>query len=214
MIRLLFVACAGVLLAGCSAQLVHTELAGAEKAGTPVDGIPYRVSKRYTAKVYEKTGQGYTEIHRQNVTLPDPDKVYVVGFKGKPFSSSTVEVVMNADSTLSQVSLKYTSTGQAAMTALSAQVNAVATAEATRRAAESTAATTAANTQAGLLIAADKAKQAAELAELLYKKALANPETTPDDLKKAQNAERSAKLDANEAARKAGKPAYFPDVVL
>ncbi len=220
MMRALITCFLAALLSGCTAKLVHTEIPNSLAAGSVVDGIPYRTPKRYVISVYKKTDRGYEEVHTKTETLPDPDRLYVLGFEALPFSTSTVELILNPNNTIQQVSLKSASTGQTALTALGTQVAAASTAEASRRTAEATATTTAAtaaSTAAGaaaaLLVAAEKAKGAADLASVKYQLALGNPETTLDKLKEAEVAERNAKLDANEAARKAGLPPYYPDVV-
>jgi hypothetical protein len=116
---------------------------------------------------------------------------------------------MNPDNTIQKVTLTSESKTAAAITAASTQLNAIATAEAARAKASTTAQTTA----AGQAISADKAKQAADLAALQAELVRANAKSTPEEILKADQKERSTKLDANEAARLAGKAPYFPDVV-
>ena len=216
MIRIAMMALGALMLSGCAAKLTHTEISNGLEAGSAVNGIPYRVQKRFKATVYEKGAKGYEPIHTQNFTMPDPERLYVLGFETQPFSSATIDLILNADNTLQQVSINSTSTGQAALTALGAQVSAITAAEAARRTAEQTRATgelTAATNAQALLIKADKAYQAAEVATVERQVAAANPATTPDKLAAASSKERSAKLDANEAARLAGRPPYYPDVI-
>lgn len=196
-------------LLGCSSQITMSEIPNSLPAGSAVDGIPFRTAKRYIAVVYEKRADGYKEVAQQPVTLPDPDRLFVVGLKAQLLANPTFDLVLNTDNTIQQISLKSTSKGSDALTALGTQANAIATAEAAKR----TAADTAATKASAAAIAADKAKQAADLAELQYQSALTNPATSAEDLLKASQKARSAKLDANEAARLAGKPSYFPDVV-
>lgn len=209
-----------LLLSGCSSKILHTQIPTDLAAGEAVAGIPYRVPKRFIAEVYEKRTGGYEKIAELPVTIPDPDRIYVLGFQSQTLATSTLDIQMNADNTLQQVGLKSASGAAAALTATGAQLSAVATAEAARQtaagtaaAAKATAGSAAETAAATAAIAADKAKQAADLAALQYELLRANPAASAEDILKAAQKERSAKLDANEAARLAGKPPYFPDVV-
>jgi len=150
------------------------------------------------------------------VTLPDPDHLYLLGFESQVLSNATVDLALNPDNTIQQISLKSESRGGAALKEAGAQLNATATALQSLSKAEAVAETnkeTMATTKAGLALTADKAKQAADLATLEYTVLQANPNASPLDLLKAAQKERSAKLDANEAARRANRVPYFPDVL-
>jgi hypothetical protein len=206
----LVIALAALLLLGaCSSQIKVAEIKNNLPAGTEVEGIPFRVPKRFIALIYEKQNDGYKQVFEQSVTLPDPDHLYLLGFESQLFSNATVELSLNSDNTIQQIDLKSASRGASALEEAGAQLSATATALQSRATAEETAATTKAN----LAVAADKAKQAADLAILENKLLQANPNASAEDLLRALNKERSAKLDANEAARRANKPPYFPDVV-
>jgi hypothetical protein len=192
----------------CSSTVTNQEIKTDASAGTVVDGIPYRIPKRFAAAIYEKGANGYVQIAELPVTIPDPDHIYVLGFKSKAFNTSKLDITLNDDNTLQKVALTSASTGSAALSAAGTQLSAIAAAEKARQ----TAGTAAETAAATLSIAADKLKQAADLATLQYELLKANPLATAEDLLKAAQKERSAKLDANEAARLAGKPPYFPDV--
>ena len=209
---------AACLVASCSSQIVHSEISPALAPGSRIDGVPYRLPKRFKGTIYEKTEKGYVKLAElpSSVVIPDPDRLYVVGFRSQPLSTATLELAMNVDNTLQKVALTSSSTGAAALTAAGTGLTTIATAEQARKTAEATAASagkTAETAAAAAAINADKARQAADLAELQYQLAKANPNTTAVDLLTAEIAARSAKLDANEAARLAGRPPYFPDVV-
>jgi hypothetical protein len=208
---------AACLVAGCSSRILHSEISPKLAPGSEVAGVPYRVPKRFKVTIYQKTGTGYQPLKDDlSVVIPDPDHLYVLGFRSQPLSTATLDIQMNVDNTLQQVALKSSPTGAAALTAVGTGLTTVATAEQARRTAEQTAKTaekTAETAAATLAIAADKAKQAADLAELQYQLAKANPETSAENLLKAANLARSTKLDANEAARLAGRAPYFPEVV-
>lgn len=42
----------------CSSRMVHSEISPKLAPGTTIDGVPYRIPKRYKATVYEKTEKG------------------------------------------------------------------------------------------------------------------------------------------------------------
>ncbi len=197
-------------LAGCSAKIVVTEVSNDLPSGTAVNGIPFRMAKRYVAEIYEKRAKGYESVGRQPISIPDPSRLYVLGFQSDALANPVFDVVLNPDNTLQQVSLSSASQAAPALTAVAGQLNAAATAEGARQ----TASKTATNAAATAAVAADKAKQAADLASLQYELLKANPGATAEDLLKAAQKERSAKIDANEAARLAGRGPYFPEVSL
>lgn len=198
-----------ILTAACSGKLVVREISNTESPGAPVNGIPFRMAKQFTAELYEKNGKKYKPVDRQAITLPDPYRLYLLSFQADPLANPSFDVIFNPDNTIQQVSLKSESKGAGALDALTAQVTAL-TAAQTARETASKAAVTAASSAS---IAADKAKQAADVAALEYQLLKANPSVPALDLLKAEQKERSAKLDANETARLAGKAPYFPGVV-
>lgn len=200
---------AGSLLAGCASSLKVSEIRNDLPAGSTVEGIPFRVPSRYKLQVYERTDAGYKLVHSEPVTLPNPDRLFVLGFESQPLANSTVDFKFNPDNTLQQVALKSDSKGDEALAEVGTQIKAVQTAVNAERTADQ-AATTAESSRA---IAADKLKQAADLAELELENLLKDSSATSEAILKAQNKARSAKLDANEAARLAGRSPYFPDVV-
>lgn len=196
-------------MAGCASKLVVTEISPNSPAGAVVNGLPFKVPKRYVAEVYEKQASGYEKVAELPLTTADQKRLYVLGFEAQTFSNATVDTQVNLDNTLSSVTLTSKSTGQATLTALGTQINALATAQQTKKTSDA-ASDTATSTAA---LAADKAKQAADLAMLVYQNAQAKQDTTDIDLLKAAQALRSAQLDANERARLAGKAPYYPDIV-
>lgn len=195
--------------AGCSSKLIVSEISNTLDPGSSVHGIPFRVAKRYDATLYEKTADGYKPVYKTSVTLPARDRLFVLGFEGQLFSNGSVDLTLNSDGTIQQVSLKSTSRGADVLTAAGTQLAAVATAVESRRTASQTAVTS----RSTAAIAAEEARQAAELAELHNRTTQANPASTAEDLLKAAQAERLAKIKANEAARLAGLPAPFPGFV-
>ena len=197
------------LLTSCASQIVVTEIGNKLEPGEPVNGFPFRIPKRFDAVIFEKSDQGYRELSAIPVTIADPDRLFALNFRSQLFSNGTMEVTVNPDNTIQQVTLTSKSTGGATLTALGTQINGLATAGRSGKSAESAAETA----QASALLAADKARQGADLAILQYQTALANSGATPIDLLKASQAMRSAQLNANEKARLAGRPLYFPGVM-
>jgi len=202
-------AAAALLVSACASDLKVHEISNDLPPGSEVEGIPFRVPKRYTLKLYERTATGYQLVHSQPATLPDPERLYVLGFESQPLANATVDFKMNPDNTLQTVALKSDSKGASALTEVGTQAAAVNTAIRTANTAEDTAATL----EATRSVAADKAFQAAELAQLELDNLLKDSNASNEAVLKAQNKARSAKLDANEAARIAGKPPYYPEVV-
>lgn len=197
-------------LSGCASEIKVTQMSNDLKPWDTVDGVPFRVPKRFKAQVYEKRDKGYEKVgDEQLFTIPDPDRVYVLNFKSQVLSNATVDLAFNPDNTIQQVSLKSQSMFAGALTAAGTQLNTLAKAQQAKEQGEKTAATSSASAS----ITADKAQQAAQLASLQYQLLQANPNASAEDLLKAKLKERSAKLDANEAARLAGKDAYYPDVL-
>src|ERR1700687_231521 len=199
-----------LLIGGCASEMQGTQIANDLSPGQGGEGIPVRIPKRFVAQVYEKRDKGYEMVaDPQYFTVPDPNRLYLLGFSSQPLSNATVELALNGDNTIQQVSLKSQSMFANALTATGTQINALAKAQQTREQTEKATATT----SASLLVAADKADEAAQLASLQYHLLLSSPSASPEDLLKAKLKERSAKLDANEAARLAGKPPYYPEVL-
>jgi hypothetical protein len=210
-------------LAGCSSQIKVTEISDKLPAGSDVEGIPFRTPKRFIAVIYEKQSLGYKQVYEMPVTLPDPDHLYLLGFSSQMLSNSTIDLSLNTDNTIQTISLKSEQKATAAATATGTQIAAATTALQARQktaadlakadADAAKAAAEATTTAATLAIAADKAKQAADLAAIELQVVRDDPNSTTGQRLTAQYKLRSAMLDANEAARKAGRPLYFPEVI-
>lgn len=197
-----------ICLTGCASQIKVSEIRNDLPAGSEVDGIPFRTPKRFIAVIYEKQKEnGYQEVGRIPVALPDPDRLYVLGFSSQMLSNASIELSLNPDNTIQTLSLKSEERATEAVAAASAQINSTVAALHARE----KALTSAATSEASLTIAADKAKQAADLAILQLE--LIDPNATREARVMAEQKARSAKLDANEAARLAGLPPPFKDVV-
>ena len=198
-----------VLCAGCASQVIVDEIPQNLPAGSAVDGIPFRVSKRFVAVIYEKRVTGYEEVSRLPVTLPDPDRLYVLNFNSSIFANPTFDLALNADNTIQSVSLKGISSANIALTNAGATISSVASANQTKNAAGFVQT----GTDLGLAVAADVAKQAADLAGLQYDTLKAKQDASPVDLLAASQAKRTLELKANQAAFAAHKPPYFPGTV-
>ena len=208
---------AAIMLCACSTSLKVSEISNSLRAGSEVNGIPFRIPKRVTMKIYELADKGgYRLVYSQPVTIADPKRLFLLGFESLPLANSTLDFKLNDDNTLSSVALKSESKGATALTEAGTQAAAVNTAITAKETADKAAVAvgkaeiTAASST---VIAADKAFQAAELAQAQYDDLAKDSSAKPVDLLKAANTARSAKLDANEAARVAGKSPYYPDVV-
>jgi hypothetical protein len=142
---------ATVTLGGCASSLTVKEIANNAPAGTEVDGVPFRVPRTYTVTLYKLTGTGsdaksaYTPqkaVAPITQTVPDMDHLYVLGFHGEPLSNPTVNLTMNSDSTIQNVSLSSSPSGQAALNAVGAQLTAIGGALTTNKKNDYTAQTT------------------------------------------------------------------------
>jgi hypothetical protein len=205
-----------VLVTGCSASIKHSTIRNDLAPGTPVDGIPYHTLRQYKATIFTKTDKGYVEVASKELTLPDEERLNLINFNSKAFSNSTLDLKLYGNNTLQSVSLTATNTGPAALTAAATQITALATSEKGLQTAGTTASTTAAaavTAASAALVAAAKGKDAADLAQLQYDNLLKDPTATSEQVLTAAIKVREAKLDANEAARVAGKASPFPDVV-
>lgn len=124
------IAIAALLLTACASSLKVTEISNDTPIGTAVDGIPFRVLRPYTAKLY-KLNDGKssyvlaTSTPSVSFTMPDMRHLYVLGFEGQPLSNPTVNLTLNPDDTINTVSLSSSPSGQAALTAVGAQITAV-----------------------------------------------------------------------------------------
>ena len=123
-------ALAALLLASCASSLHVTEIRNDAPAGTKVDGIPFRVPRAYTVKLYQLRSDKnlYTPVANappMSVTAPNMGHLYVLGFEGQPLSNPTVSLTLNSDNTIQNVSLSSSPSGQAALTAISTQMTAV-----------------------------------------------------------------------------------------
>ena len=109
-----------------------------------MDGIPFRVPRAYTVKLYQlKSDKSvYTPVANappMSVTAPNMSHLYILGFKGQPLSNPTVSLTLNSDNTIQNVSLSSSPSGQAMLTAIGAQMTAVNGAFTTNHTAKNTA---------------------------------------------------------------------------
>jgi hypothetical protein len=205
--RILILAVLGSL-AGCASSFDVTEIKPDLAPGGAVSGVPFRVPKTFQATLYAKTAKGWvpvpTDTQTLTVSVPDPNHLYALGLTGDILANPTIEVGLNPDGTLEHIAVGSAQQGTAALTELGTQITGLATAETT--------ASTAKTTQAGLVITAQKGKAAADEAELKYRTTLTDSTKTALDILQAKDAAIAAKLDANEAARRASLPPYFTDM--
>lgn len=197
---------------GCSTQVRVSPL---EAADDPVvNGLPFRSRERYQIKLYRLDGLTYqpVETKQQTATLASLSAIYVLRVDGSALSDGTVTVKMRSDNTLESVKVESKSKGQEALAAVGKGIKDLADAGATR---EKDASTKAAAAEATVVsdedsrLAALGAKQAADLAvaELADLPATA----TQSQRTAAEQKIIKLRLVANQAARRAGLQAPFPD---
>lgn len=200
---------AATLLGGCSSQVRVSELDNDLKAGSEVNGLPFRAMRRYKVALYRMTPIGKYELVQADkgaATLPDPERLYVLQMKGQPLSDDTVTVTLNPDSTIKKLVVDVKGKDKDALDAVTKAIGDV---DAANKA-KDTAAETATTAGEAARLAALKAKLDAEIAVLEL--AALPADATPVARKTVENKVANLKLDANQKARKAGQALPFPDV--
>ena len=196
------------LLAGCSTQVRVSELDHALKPNSDVDGVPFRAVRRYKLQLYHLVDGKYVQVQADKgaATLPDPDRLYVLQMRGMPLSDDTVTVTLNGDSTIKKLTVDVKGKDKEAIDALSKAIGDVDQA----RSARESAAETGTTTGEAARLAAQKARQDAEIAELEL--AALPADATAVTRKTSENKLANARLEANQKARKAGLSLPFPSV--
>jgi len=203
-----------VLVSGCSTTVSVENLSSNLAPASKVDGIPFRAKERYRVRLYKLEGGTYQEVEVKETfaTLANQDQLYVLKMKGAPLSDGTVKVKINADSTLSAVSVDSTSRGQDVLTEFGKDAKSIAAAEVARETARSTTDKTAETaivaTEDSHITALD-AQRDALLAQLELE-ALAIG-ASPLDRAKAEQKLIRARVLANQKARRAELPLPYPD---
>jgi hypothetical protein len=200
-------------LAGCSTSVHVANLDPDEKAGVPVNGIPFRTKERYQLKLYRLVGGKYVpvEINETTASLANQDQLYVMHMKGSPLSDGTVQVKVQADNTLSFLSVTSQPKPQEIATELGKAGKSIADAQAARdtarTAAEKSSGTAVVATEDALLAKLD-AERDAQLAQLELEALAADASAL--DRTKAEHKVTRARVVANQMARRAGLPLPFP----
>lgn len=200
---------AAALLGGCSSQVRVSELDNDLQAGSEVSGLPFRSMRRYKLALYHLAPNGkYEQVQTDKgaATLPDPERLYVLQMKGQPLSDDTVTVTLNPDSTVKKLVIDVKGKDKEMLDAVTKAIGDVDAA----RTAKGTSAESATTTGEAARLAAQKARQDAELAMLELTALPAD--ATPIARKTAENKVANLKLEANQKARKAGEALPFPDV--
>lgn len=202
------------VLSGCSTQIQVSPLAQDLKPNEVVNGLPFRSRERYQVTLYRRDGLTYqpVETKKQTASLANLEALYVLRVKGAALSDGTVVVKMRTDNTLESVSVKSTSKGPEALTALGKGIKDLADAEATR---DKDASTKAKASEAEAVssedsrLAALEAKQAADLAGV----ELAELPATATQAQRTAAEQKVVKLKlvANQKARRAGLQPPFAD---
>lgn len=201
------VSVAAMLLGGCSTQVRVSELDNKLTAGSEVNGLPFRAMRRYKVALFRLSGGSYEQVEPdKGVTLPDPDRLYVLKMAGQPLSDDTVTVTLNDDGTIKKLVVDVKGKDKEALDGLAKAIGDADAARTARR----TAAETETTSGEAARLAAQKAKLDADLAEVELSALPAD--ATAVARKTAENKLANARLDANQKARKAGLPLPFSDV--
>ena len=103
MLKSLLLACCVLVVCGCASKMPAGRFDQVVMEDGGVDGIPYRVPKRFKVKIYEKRVEGYVQVNEgkeDEVTIADPFHVNWISFKGLPLSNGSTNLAFNADGTL------------------------------------------------------------------------------------------------------------------
>jgi len=163
--------------------------------------------RRYKVALYRLADGKYEVVQADKgaVSLPDPDRLYVLKMSGMPLSDDTVTVALNEDSTIKKLVVDVKAKDKEAIDAFTKAIGDADAARTARRTASETEATTAEAAR----LAAQKARLDADLAEVEL--AALPADATAVARKIAENKLANARLDANQKARKAGLPLPFPE---
>jgi hypothetical protein len=208
---LIMISLAALLTASCSASMPAGPLTQDLKTETEIDGIPYRVTKRFTAVLYQKQDDGtYKEVDRQYVTVADPKHLEVIGFEALPLSSGNVSISFNEDNTLKEASLTSASTAATALTqsgqAVTTVVNQLETSE-TAKDNRKTAETAATSAKYALVRKAIVSCQAWQKAVIELDALSTDPSASAAALFDARKKAELAMFDASTTAAEANVPA-------
>ncbi len=210
-------ALAGALagLQGCATQVSVQEIRVDLPAGSPVNGIPFRVPARFALDVYQLKSDGTygkpLDTTTTVDTLADTSRLYLLKVDGQPLSQGTVTFKLNPDATIDTLKIVSSSKAQDVLTELGTGVKSVADAQAAGKKADTTKLTAAETTLAASedrITAAMQAKNDAVLAALELD-ALADTATALQR-KTAELKVAKLRLVANQMARRAGLSAPFP----
>lgn len=227
-----FVCVCLALTSACGATTLKVSDISTLKRGDPMNGLPFRMRRPYTVRVFERQGDGsYKQVLVQAQDLPDPDHVYTVAAEADSQSARTLEVKLREDSTLDTVHVKSDDKTADAVSAATTQASAIAGAIQSYESTKADAQIAALKSQIELakqqqaltdarsapgeqhqtnLIAALMARQAAEAAQRALD--ALPPDATASAHGDAAAALRLAEVKANQAAQKAGLPLPYPGV--
>lgn len=214
----------GILLAlpSCASTVSSEEIRTDLSAGTPVNGIPFRVRDRLTLELYKKSEKGYELVNTQLATMADPGKLYVLNFSGQMLADASVKFEQLADGSLSTVKVGSTPKATEAVTGIAAGVDTFVATDTALKAAKKAAADKEKADAAAALATATAATDAAaaqnlSAAELIYAAQVLElqlaelpAEAKPSERRALEGQVAAAKLRAKTAAAKAGLDDPFP----
>lgn len=206
------------LVGGCAASLEGGSVEAVPKAGSMVNGIPYRVREQLVVEVYKLTEKGYVSVGSQTEMLADPTRLYVLNFEGKPLADSSLKIDQRADGTLTSVGLTGTGKGAEMATNAAAGIDSLVAAQKTLDEIEKTEAAaqealdtkTRTEAQAGVEAQLAAVRSRDEAVGLELKLAEDRATLKASEIHAAESAIRLAKMQANTAAVAAGSEIPFP----
>ena len=132
-IRALMV-CGAVFLSACATEFYTRAVDPDADAGTPVNGVPFRLRQPHIVKVFQKTEHGYVAVYETLETLPNQEQLYVLRLARGFLSDAEIDIRLSQDGTLSKVITKEVqSKGDEALSALGNAIRAIEEAKTAKR---------------------------------------------------------------------------------
>ena len=202
-------------LQGCATQVSVKQIDVDLAAGSPVNGIPFRVPARFALDLYALNKDGkYDKLDTTTTvdTLADTSRLYLLQVDGQPLSQGTVTFKLNTDATIDTLKVVSSNKAPEALAELGAGIKSVTEAQAASKKADAANKTSAETAEAGKedrIVAALQARNDAEIAALELE-ALPATATAVQHMAAVQKVEK-LRLLANQMARRADQSAPFAD---
>lgn len=208
------IVCGAVLVSACATKFYTDTVKPDAPPGTPVNGVPFRLSQPHLIKVFQKTNHGYVPVYQTLENLPNQEQVYVLRLARGLLSNAEINIKLKQDGTLSVVDTKAVeSKGDEALTALGNAISAIEEANAARREAIESAESARKAVFEGELDDQSMALQFKLEADRLQAAFDALDDDTAEHTRLEKRHELLlAKFAANVAYRKLGRPSPFPEI--